>query len=66
MRAASGAAVLWIGAELDELFAVSDRIVVLSRGHIAGEFAPEFDRHAVGLAMTDGHVGTTSAAGERG
>lgn len=30
-RAVSGAAVLWIGAELDELFAVSDRLIVLSR-----------------------------------
>lgn len=65
-RAASGAAVLWIGAELDELFAVSDRLVVLSRGRIAGEFAPPFDRHAVGLAMTDGPVGSAPAAGVSG
>ena len=52
-RAAGGAAILWIGAELDELFAVSDRIVVLADGRVAGEFGPPFDRAAIGLAMTD-------------
>jgi ABC-type uncharacterized transport system ATPase subunit len=54
-RAAQGAAVIWIGAELDELFAVSDRLVVLAGGRITGEFAPTFDRAAIGLAMTGGH-----------
>ncbi|WP_420451508.1 ABC transporter ATP-binding protein [Ilumatobacter sp.] len=52
-RARRGSAVLWIGAELDELFAVSDRIVVMSDGAAAGEFHPPFDRDAIGLAMTD-------------
>ena len=60
-RARDGAAVLWIGAELDELFAVSDRIVVLSAGRIAGEFAPPFDRAAIGLAMTHGIEAVTTA-----
>ncbi len=55
-RAVDGAAVLWIGAELDELFAVADRLVVLAAGHISGEFTPPFDRDAVGLAMTDSLV----------
>lgn len=56
-RAQGGAAVLWIGAELDELFAVSDRIVVLAGGRITGEFTAPFDRQRIGYAMTD-----TSAA----
>lgn len=32
-----GSAVVWIGAELDELFVVADRIVVLAGGRITGE-----------------------------
>jgi ABC-type uncharacterized transport system ATPase subunit len=46
-----GAAVLWIGAELDELLAVSDRIVVLAGGSVVGPFFPPYDRAALGLAM---------------
>ncbi|MDY7102705.1 MAG: ATP-binding cassette domain-containing protein [Actinomycetota bacterium] len=55
--AADGAAVLWIGAELDELLAVADRIVVLAAGELRGPFAPPFDRAAIGMAMVgDGHT----------
>ena len=50
-RAALGAAVLWIGAELDELFAVSDRMFVLSDGELIGPFTSPFDRGVIGLAM---------------
>lgn len=50
--AAGGSAVLWIGAELDELFAVAERIVVLADGRVTGEFTFPFDREAIGLAMT--------------
>ncbi|MFT7502773.1 MAG: ABC-type uncharacterized transport system ATPase subunit [Gammaproteobacteria bacterium] len=57
-RAERGAAVLWIGAELDELFAVSDRIIVLAGGRITGEFTAPFDRREIGYAMT----GTTECA----
>ena len=49
--AAGGAAVVWIGAELDELLRVSDRIVVLCTGHAPREFHRPYDRHAIGLAM---------------
>jgi simple sugar transport system ATP-binding protein len=52
--AADGAAVLWIGAELDELLAVADRIVVFASGAAKGPFLPPFDRHAIGIAMTGG------------
>jgi simple sugar transport system ATP-binding protein len=48
---AAGSAVLWISADLDELLSVSDRIMVMFSGSIAGEFEPPFDRGAIGLAM---------------
>ncbi|GAA1293050.1 ABC transporter ATP-binding protein [Pseudonocardia aurantiaca] len=51
--AADGAAVVWFGAELDELFAVADRLVVLADG-IATPFEPPYDRAAVGMAMAGG------------
>jgi simple sugar transport system ATP-binding protein len=61
--AARGAAVVWFGAELDELFAVADRIVVLPAGHAAGPFHPPYDRAAIGLAMAGG---SRMTAGEDG
>jgi simple sugar transport system ATP-binding protein len=51
-----GAAVVWIGAELDELMNVADRIVVLCTGHRPREFRRPFDRHAIGLAMAGSAV----------
>ncbi len=48
---AAGSAVLWVSADLDELLSVSDRIMVMFSGSIAGEFEPPFDRGAIGLAM---------------
>jgi general nucleoside transport system ATP-binding protein len=53
--AAEGAAVVWFGAELDELFAVADRLVVLAGGRATEPFTPPYDRGAVGLAMAGGH-----------
>ena len=50
-----GAAVLWIGAELDELLAVADRLVVLTGGRLRGPFFPPYDRAAIGLAMAGEH-----------
>jgi simple sugar transport system ATP-binding protein len=47
-----GAAVLMISEDLDELFEVSDRLLVLFHGAIAAEFAPEdFRAEAVGPPM---------------
>ncbi|QYN37599.1 ATP-binding cassette domain-containing protein [Pseudonocardia sp. DSM 110487] len=54
--AADGAAVVWFGAELDELFVVADRIVVLAGGRATEPFTPPYDRGAVGLAMAGGHA----------
>jgi general nucleoside transport system ATP-binding protein len=44
-------AVLLISAELDEIYALSDRIVTLYEGRITGEFAPDAPPEQVGLGM---------------
>ena len=49
---AAGAALLLFSEELDELFAVSDRIIVMRDGAVAGEFAPEaFAPERIGPCM---------------
>ncbi len=56
---ARGAAVLFASVDLDELFAVCDRLVVLREGRIAGTFMPDaFRTETVGPAM----VGVADAA----
>ena len=45
------AAVLIISSELDEITALSDRILVMYEGRIAGEFGPEATTTEIGLAM---------------
>jgi ribose transport system ATP-binding protein len=40
-RAAAGAAILVASSDYEELATLCDRIVVLSRGEVAGEFTPE-------------------------
>jgi general nucleoside transport system ATP-binding protein len=56
---ARGAAVLFASEDLDELFAVCDRLVVLREGRIAGTFMPDaFRAETVGPAM----VGVAAAA----
>ncbi len=47
----AGAAVLVVSSELDEILALSDRILVLYHGRIAGEFEPSADVSDIGLAM---------------
>ena len=48
---AAGRAVLLISAELDEIYALSDRIVTLYEGELTGEFAPDVTPERLGLAM---------------
>lgn len=56
---AAGAAVLLVSEDLDELFAMSDRLIVLRDGRIAGTFLPDaFRAEAVGPSM----VGAANAA----
>lgn len=46
-----GAGVLLVSSDLDELFELSDRLLVMLGGRVAAEFAPPYDRRAVGDAM---------------
>lgn len=56
MRAA-GVAVLLISADLDEILNLSDRILVIFEGRIAGEMSPQVaDHQKLGLLMS-GHKG---------
>ncbi len=52
-----GCGVLVISSDLDELFAISDRIVVLLSGRVVGEFTPPYNLGAVGAAMTGAAAG---------
>jgi general nucleoside transport system ATP-binding protein len=55
--ASSGVAVLLISEDLDEIRALSDRIVVMYEGSIAGECDPETTTvEDIGLLMTGGEV----------
>jgi ABC-type uncharacterized transport system ATPase subunit len=48
-----GAAVVLISEDLDEVLTLSDRIGVMTRGKIVGEFERPADRQAIGRAMVD-------------
>jgi general nucleoside transport system ATP-binding protein len=53
----NGVGVLLISEDLDELFTLSDRLLVLYEGKIVGEFKPsETDIYSVGLLMTGSEV----------
>jgi simple sugar transport system ATP-binding protein len=61
--AAEGAAVLVISQDLDEVFALADRIAVLHHGRLsAPEAAATLTREAVGLLMTQGAERPADAA----
>ena len=48
----AGAGVLLVSSDLDELFDLSDRLVVMYGGRVTARFEPPYDRRAVGDAMT--------------
>jgi general nucleoside transport system ATP-binding protein len=50
-----GLGLILISSDLDELFDISDRVIVLQGGRIAGRFAPPYDLAAVGAAMVGFH-----------
>jgi len=49
---ARGCAILIISSDLDELFDISDRLVVLLSGRLVGEFRPPYRLNEIGAAMT--------------
>jgi len=50
-----GLGLILISSDLDELFDISDRVIVLQGGRVAGRFAPPYDLAAVGAAMVGNH-----------
>jgi general nucleoside transport system ATP-binding protein len=50
----AGRAILLVSFELDEILSLSDRIVVVYEGKIAGEYAPDVSEEELGIAMTGG------------
>jgi simple sugar transport system ATP-binding protein len=53
----AGMGILLISEDLDELFALSDRLVVMHHGHIVGNFRPqETTAYDVGVLMTGGNL----------
>ena len=46
-----GAGVILLSSDLDELFGICDRILVMRGGAVAGVFAPEFSASQIGAAM---------------
>jgi simple sugar transport system ATP-binding protein len=53
----AGVAVLFISEDLEELFSLCDRLVVLFEGRIVGEFNPaETTSYEIGLLMTGSKV----------
>jgi simple sugar transport system ATP-binding protein len=47
-----GAAILLISSDLDELFDISDRVIVMLSGKVAGAFSAPYDIQSIGAAMT--------------
>ena len=59
----AGKALLVVSADLDELMAISDRIIVMCEGEITGELAiSDADERTIGLMMA-GAMSTTQEAG---
>jgi simple sugar transport system ATP-binding protein len=59
-------AILMVSADLDELFLLSDRILVIYEGRIVGEFSPETaSPNEVGLYMTGAKKDPDRAGGEQ-
>jgi ABC-type uncharacterized transport system ATPase subunit len=62
----SGAGVLLISAELDEVLALADRLVVMYRGRLVGPYAAgELTREQIGLLMAGAGSGTALKGGRQ-
>jgi simple sugar transport system ATP-binding protein len=53
-----GTAVIIVSTELDEIFALSDRIAVMYDGRIVDTVGPEIPREDIGLLMAGATPGT--------
>jgi general nucleoside transport system ATP-binding protein len=57
-----GRGVLLVSLELEEILSLSDRILVMYEGEIAGEFTPAATEEELGIAMTGGGRGQEAVA----
>lgn len=57
-----GAGIMLVSSDLDELFDICDRVVVMVSGRIVGSFAAPYDLAAVGHAMTATGASTKPAS----
>jgi general nucleoside transport system ATP-binding protein len=57
---AVGRAVLLISAELDEIYALADRIVTIYEGRITGEYPPDAEPEEIGVGMLGGRLEVAS------
>ncbi|MGJ7564059.1 ABC transporter ATP-binding protein [Variovorax sp. GB1R11] len=51
-----GAAIILISSDLDELFDISDRVLVMLRGKVVGDYGGPFDLREIGQAMVGAHA----------
>ncbi|WP_110182814.1 ABC transporter ATP-binding protein [Nocardioides solisilvae] len=58
-----GTAVVIVSTELDEIYALADRIAVMYDGRVVGVVGPETPREEIGLLMAGAGAGTTAATG---
>jgi simple sugar transport system ATP-binding protein len=64
-QAAEGVGILLISEDLEELFALSDRLLVMHDGQVVGEFDPDTaTRQQVGAAMAGAHAEAGAMDGE--
>jgi general nucleoside transport system ATP-binding protein len=57
-----GTAVIIVSTELDEIYALSDRIAVMYDGRIVGTVTPDLPREKIGLMMAGAHDGADNGA----
>ncbi|PVG84776.1 heme ABC transporter ATP-binding protein [Nocardioides gansuensis] len=57
-----GTAVIIVSTELDEIFALSDRIAVMYDGRIVGTVSPDIKREDIGLMMAGAHEPVSGGA----
>jgi ABC-type uncharacterized transport system ATPase subunit len=66
-RRSAGAAIVLISEDLDEILALSDRVVVMYEGRITGDFdAGDADISRIGLLMTGGSANDAISGGAAG
>jgi general nucleoside transport system ATP-binding protein len=62
----AGCAVLVVSSELDEILALSDRVIVMNQGHVTGELPiAECNETTLGMLMTGGDPAAKSSPAAR-